>query len=72
MGINKRQIDKIVSMAKGYGATRLILFGSAAAKTSEARDWDRKQEGLANIENVYSRFKSILNEYMFTMMPKEE
>jgi uncharacterized Rossmann fold enzyme len=32
------KIDRIVFLAKRYGATRLILFGSAATGPSEARD----------------------------------
>ena len=40
MAINKWQIEKIISMAKAYGATRLILFGSAVENPDAARDID--------------------------------
>jgi predicted nucleotidyltransferase len=39
-------IDRIVSLAKRYGATRLILFGSAATGPSEARDIDLACDGI--------------------------
>ena len=37
MAINKWQIEKIISTAKAYGATRLILFGSAVENPDVAR-----------------------------------
>jgi predicted nucleotidyltransferase len=40
------KIDRIVSLAKRYGATRLILFGSAATGPSEARDIDLACDGI--------------------------
>ena len=40
MAINKWQIEKIISMAKAYGATRLILFGSSVENPDAARDID--------------------------------
>jgi len=30
------------------------------------------QEGIANIEDVYLRFKAKLNEYLQTLMPEEK
>jgi len=40
MAVNKWQIEKIISRAKAYGATRLILFGSAVDNPDTARDID--------------------------------
>ena len=40
MTINKSQIGKIILTAKAYGATRLILFGSAVESPDAARDID--------------------------------
>lgn len=39
-------IEKIVSLSKAYGATRLILFGSAADRPEEARDIDLACDGV--------------------------
>ena len=38
MPVMPLQMEKIISLAKAYGATRLILFESAAQNLSEARD----------------------------------
>lgn len=46
MAINQAQIEKIVSLGKKYGATRLILFGSAAEKPEEAKDIDIACDGV--------------------------
>lgn len=35
-------------------------------------DWFRLQEGIDEIEDVYLRFKSKLNEYLKTLMPEEK
>jgi len=47
MPISQAQIKKIVVMAKAYGATRLILFGSAAEMPKEPRDIDLACDGVA-------------------------
>jgi predicted nucleotidyltransferase len=47
MAINQAQIERIVALAKSYGATRLILFGSAAEKPMEARDIDLACDGVS-------------------------
>lgn len=39
-------IEKIVSLSRAYGATRLILFGSAADRPEEARDIDLACDGV--------------------------
>ncbi|MEW6607671.1 MAG: DNA polymerase III subunit beta [bacterium] len=46
MAINQGQIEKIVSLAKIYGATRLILFGSALEMPLETKDIDLACEGV--------------------------
>jgi len=47
MPIHQEQIDKAVALAKSYGATRLILFGSAAEAPDQARDLDLACDGIA-------------------------
>jgi predicted nucleotidyltransferase len=47
MAVRKEQLDKAIALAKAYGATRLILFGSAAATPEEARDLDLACDGVA-------------------------
>jgi len=46
MGFNQEQLDKITSLAKVYGATRLILFGSANENPDTARDVDLACDGV--------------------------
>jgi predicted nucleotidyltransferase len=40
MGVTEGQIARAVALAKAYGATRLILFGSALEDPEQARDLD--------------------------------
>ncbi len=47
MAFNQDQFDKITSLAKAYGATRLILFGSAQASPETARDIDLACDGIS-------------------------
>ncbi len=47
MAIRQEQIDRAIALAKSYGATRLILFGSAAATPEQARDLDLACDGVA-------------------------
>jgi len=46
MAIGQSQIQKIISMAKAYGAVRLILFGSSVDAPEEARDIDLACDGV--------------------------
>jgi predicted nucleotidyltransferase len=46
MAIQKEQLDRIIALAKAYGATRLILFGSAATEPGRARDLDLACDGV--------------------------
>lgn len=47
MAIAKEQIEKIVALARAYGAVRLILFGSALDALTEARDIDIACDGIS-------------------------
>jgi predicted nucleotidyltransferase len=44
--VDATKIDKIVQLAKVYGATRLILFGSAMETPQTARDIDLACDGI--------------------------
>lgn len=46
MILNEADIKRIVSLAKSYGATRIILFGSAAENPDEAKDLDLAFDGV--------------------------
>jgi len=46
MSINRSQIERIVSVAKSYGATRLILFGSILESPKKAKDLDLACDGV--------------------------
>lgn len=46
MAITQEQIDKVISFAKLYGATRLILFGSSLEAPDKARDIDLACDGI--------------------------
>jgi len=47
MIIKQAQVEKILSLAKKYGATRLILFGSTAKTRKKARDLDIACDGVS-------------------------
>jgi predicted nucleotidyltransferase len=47
MAVNQTKIERIISLAKAYGVTRLILFGSATEFPAEARDIDLACDGVA-------------------------
>lgn len=47
MGISQDQLDRVIALAKDYGATRLILFGSAAAAPERAKDLDLACDGVS-------------------------
>lgn len=46
MIITQSNIKKIITLAKNYGATRLILFGSAVKMSVEAHDIDLACDGV--------------------------
>ena len=47
MLLEQDKLDIIISRAKAYGATRLILFGSAANDPERARDIDLACAGIS-------------------------
>jgi uncharacterized protein len=47
MAFSAAQFDKITILAKSYGATRLILFGSAQDTPDSANDIDLACDGVA-------------------------
>jgi predicted nucleotidyltransferase len=47
MTIQQKQLDQAVKLAKEYGATRLILFGSALTAPDQACDLDLACDGIA-------------------------
>jgi predicted nucleotidyltransferase len=46
MAIRKEQLDRAIALAKAYGATRLVVFGSAATTPEKARDLDLACDGV--------------------------
>ena len=46
MPVNKAQIERIKTLAKSYGATRLILFGSSVDMPKKAKDIDIACDGV--------------------------
>lgn len=46
MAVDPKQIERAVALAKEYGATRLILFGSALRTPTEANDLDLACDGV--------------------------
>ena len=50
MPITEDQIDQAVRIARDYGATRVVLFGSALDRPAHARDLDLAVEGVGGWE----------------------
>ena len=46
MPVNRTHIKRIKELAKAYGATRLILFGSAVDMPKKAKDIDIACDGI--------------------------
>jgi len=46
MKINQNQINRIIELAKDYGANRVILFGSYLTNPEDAQDLDLACEGI--------------------------
>ena len=63
MAITQEQIDKAIEMAKEYGATRLLLFGSALTDPENANDLDLAVDGLEGLDFfIYGgKLESIIN-----------
>lgn len=47
MAFSQKQFDYISSLARSYGVTRLILFGSAQENPETARDIDLACDGVS-------------------------
>ena len=47
MTIQQEQLDRAIEIAETFGATRLILFGSAARNPEQAKDIDLACDGVA-------------------------
>jgi predicted nucleotidyltransferase len=50
MAIHQEQLDRAIALVKAYGATRLILFGSAVTTPEQAKDLDLACDGVAGWE----------------------
>lgn len=50
MAVTQAQIDDAVRIARQYGATRVVLSGSAVYRPSEARDLDLAVDGVEGWE----------------------
>ena len=46
MAVTEEHIQKALNLAKAYGASRVILFGSAAGDPAQARDLDLACDGV--------------------------
>jgi predicted nucleotidyltransferase len=46
LAIRQEQISRAIELARAYGATRLILFGTAAERPDQARDLDLACDGV--------------------------
>jgi len=46
MAVNQAHLDRAITLAKAFGATRLILFGSALLQPQQARDLDLACDGV--------------------------
>lgn len=46
MAIQQEQIQRAVDLAKDFGATRLVLFGTASTTLQQARDLDLACDGV--------------------------
>ena len=47
MAVQQEQIRRVIKIAEAFGATRLILFGSAATEPDQAKDIDLACDGVA-------------------------
>lgn len=61
MNNKKQQIDRIISLAKQYNVTRLLLFGSFLENDSKANDIDLACDGVVGWK-LYELASKIENE----------
>ena len=50
MNVDEETLNRIIAIAKSYGVTRLILFGSAAESPENATDIDLACDGVEGWE----------------------
>ena len=50
MAVSEQHIEKSIAVAKEYGISRLILFGSALEQPEQARDIDLACDGLEGLK----------------------
>jgi predicted nucleotidyltransferase len=50
MAIHQERLDRAIALVKAHGATRLILFGSAATTPEQAKDLDLACDGVTGWE----------------------
>ncbi len=50
MAITNRNIEKAIELAQKYGATKLLLFGSALSDPENAQDLDLGVEGIQGLK----------------------
>ena len=62
MPVTQQQIDKAVEIAKEYGATKVLLFGSALDDPENANDLDIGVHGIP--DNKFFLFGGILDEIL--------
>ena len=62
MKISQNQMNRIVELAKDYGARRLILFGSYLTSPEEAQDLDLACDGINGWE-IYEFGGRLENEF---------
>lgn len=46
MAVSQEHLDKAITLARAYGATRLVVFGSALSQPQQARDLDLACDGV--------------------------
>ena len=64
MPLDEEKLERIRALARAYGATRLILFGSALERAEVARDLDLACDGIAGWK-IYE-FGAKLEEMLLT------
>jgi len=63
MAFSKQHFDRVAALAREYGATRLILFGSAVDHPETARDLDFACDGVPGwkLYELAARLENELN-----------
>jgi predicted nucleotidyltransferase len=63
MAVTQAQIDTAVELAKKYGATKLLLFGSALTDPDNANDLDLGVDGIPGMKffEYAGKLENIIN-----------